>query len=131
VKAERTAERQEKERLREATVALRELERHQAAQQREQRRRAAEAQRSTAQRRAAEADVRTLAVQTRVADLERILLDRHKGFAVARARVEEIFRRDGADAFVAVLQRGLATSVYPEGLRGSSAALYRPEAREL
>jgi hypothetical protein len=73
----------------------------------------------------------TRAAQTRVAKLERILFDRSGHFATARAYLNGVFGRDGADGFVAVLRQGLATSAYPESFPCSSAALYRPEAREL
>jgi len=125
--AEKAARAAKQEELRQAAAAMRALKQYEAEQLREQRRRAAEA----VQRRVTEADAMTHAAEDRVGKLERILLDRSRHFATARGYLEGVFGRGGADGFVAVLRQGLATSVYPEGFPGSSAALYRSEAREL
>lgn len=119
-KAERLAAQQERER-----------QRQQAQAQREEQQRSAEDRRLAVQRRIAEAEFRTEALQRRVAELERLLLDRNRGLVVGSRRIEEVFNGQGSEAFVAALQQALATSVYPEGMHGSCAALYRPEAREL
>jgi len=106
---------------------VRALKQFEAEQLQAQRRRAAEA----VQRRVTEAETMTRAAQARVAKLERILLDRSRHFVTARSYLEGVLARDGAEGFVAVARQGLATSVYPEGFPGSSAVLYRSEAREL
>ena len=84
-----------------------------------------------AQRRLAEAQFRTDALAWRITQLERLILDRSRTLSSHRDLVEEAFIAEGPDAFVAALQQALATSDYPDGLRGSCRALYRPESREL
>jgi restriction system protein len=125
--ADNAARAAEQEELRQAAAAVRALKQYEAEQLREQRRRAAEA----VQRRVAEAEAMTRAAEARVAKLERIVLDRSRHFPTARSYLEGVFGRDGGEGFVSVLRQGLATSIYPEGFPGSSAALYRSEAREL
>ncbi len=83
------------------------------------------------ERRVAEAEVKTEAVQATVAAFERLLTDRSRHLAVHSRRAEAAFNADGPDAFVAAIQRALATSVYPDGLDGSCAAQYIPESLEL
>jgi restriction system protein len=119
-KAERLAAQQEKDQQRQA-----------AAQLREQERQGAEERRLAVQRRMAEAEFRTEAVRTQLAALEDLLQDRDRSLAARSHRVGETFSAHGPEPFVAALQLALATSVYPDGLHGSCAAMYRPEAREL
>ena len=85
----------------------------------------------TQEQRFAETEFRTEAVDTMVAAFERLLQDRHRHLTARRRRAEDAFNNQGPEAFVNEIQRALATSVYPDGLRGSCAAMYRPEAREL
>jgi len=85
----------------------------------------------TVERRVAEALFRTEAVRWRVTELERLVHDRPRPPSGYRHRIEEIFITEGPDAFVAALQRALATSVYPEGLQSSCRTAYRPDFREL
>jgi restriction system protein len=125
--AEKAARGAEQDELRQAEAAVRALKQYEAEQLREQRRQAAEA----VQRRVTEAEAMTRAAEVRVGKLERILSDRSRHFATARPYLEGMFDRDGAEEFVAVVRQGLGTSNYPEGFQGSSAALYRSEAREL
>ena len=66
-----------------------------------------------------------------VAAFERLLADRNRHLAAHSRRAEDAFNAHGPDAFVAAIQRALATSVYPDGLDGSCAAQYLPESREL
>jgi restriction system protein len=119
-KAERLAAQQERERQRQA-----------AAQAREQQEAEAELRRQAAQRRAAEAEFRTEAISRKVTEFDRLLLDRRRDLAAASISAEDAFNSRGSEAFVDVLQQALATSVYPDGLHGSCAAMFRPEAREL
>lgn len=79
----------------------------------------------------AEAEVRTEAVQATVAAFERLLADRSRHLAAYSRHAEAAFSAHGPEAFVAAVQRALATSVYPESLDGSCAAQYIPESREL
>jgi len=130
-KAERVAAQQEKDRERQTAAQVREQQRQQAEAQRGEQRRAVEERRLAAARRAAEAEFRTDAVQGRVAAFERLLQDRNRLPASQSRRAEEAFNAHGPEEFVAALQEALATSVYPDGLHGSCAAMYRPEAREL
>jgi restriction system protein len=88
-------------------------------------------QRRVRERRMAEAEFRTGAVRGQVAAFERLLLERNRNLAAESRRIEEIYNASGSDVFVATLQRALATSVYPDGLRGSCAATYQPEVGEL
>jgi restriction system protein len=83
------------------------------------------------QRRLAEAQFRTDALEWRVTQLERLIIDRSRALSSYRGPVENVFITEGQDAFVASLQRALATSVYPDGLHGSCRALYRPETHQL
>jgi restriction system protein len=125
--AERLAAQQEKEQQRQ----VREQQRQEAEARREEQRRAADERRLTTERRAAEAEFRTDAVRRQVAAYERLLQDRNRVLAAQSRQVEEALNAHGAGAFVAAVQEALATSIYPDGLRGSSAAMYRPEACEL
>jgi len=129
--AERAAAQREKVRQQKAAAAGRERQRQQAEASRTAQRSAAEDRRLMVQRRIAEAEFRTDAVLQQVAALERLLLDRDRGMARQDRRLEEIFNSQGSGAFVTALQDALATSAYPDGLHGSCAAMYRPEAREL
>jgi restriction system protein len=87
--------------------------------------------RQSAQRRAAEAEFRTEAITRQVAAFNQLLEDRSRDLVAASLSAEDAFNARGSDAFVDVIQGALATSVYPDGLHGSCAALFRPEAREL
>ena len=118
--AERLAAQQERERAR-----LR------AQAEREERQRVAEERRRAVGQRVAEAEFRTEAVARQVAALEGLLGGRKQNLAARSGRLERVFNAEGPEAFVAALQAALATSVYPEGMHGSCAAMYRPEAREL
>jgi restriction system protein len=109
----------------------RERQRLAAAQAREQQRREAEARRLATQRRVAEAELMTEAVHAKVAAFASLLRDRSHWLAALSRQTEEAFNAGGAEAFVDVFQRALATSVFPEGLDGSCAAQYVPEAGEL
>jgi len=109
----------------------RERQRQAATQAREQQRQEAEARRLAAQRRVAEAEVMTEAVHAKVAAFESLLHDRSHRLAAHSRRAEEAFNGLGAEALVDAIQRALATSVFPEGLYGSCAAQYVPEAGEL
>jgi restriction system protein len=129
--AERLAAQQEKERQRQAAAQVREQQRQHAEAQREEQRQAVEERRLAVQRRMAEAEFRTDAVHRQVVAFERLLQDRNRVLASQSRRVEEAFNTHGSEAFVAALQQALATSAYPDGLCGSCAAMYRPEAREL
>jgi restriction system protein len=129
--AERLAAQQNKERQWQAAAQVREQQRQKAEAKREEQRRAVEERRLGAARRVAEAEFRTDAVQRRVAAFERLLPDRNRGLASQSRRVEEAFNAQGSEEFVAALQLALASSAYPDGLHGSCAAMYRPEAREL
>ncbi|MGD0555115.1 MAG: restriction endonuclease [Streptosporangiaceae bacterium] len=119
-RAERLAAQEQRERERQATVDAR-----------EQQRRELEERRLAVQRRMAEAEFRTEAVQAKVAAFERLLLDRNRHLAGRSLHAEDAFNARGAEAFVNVIQRALATSVYPDGLEGSCAAQYISESREL
>ncbi|RZU72002.1 restriction system protein [Micromonospora kangleipakensis] len=119
-KAKRLADQQEKARQRQAANDVRELQRQQA-----------EERRLMGQRQVAEAEHRTEAVRQQLTALERLLESRSRELARKSRRAEEVFNAQGPAAFVAAVQRALATSDYPEGLHGSCAAMYRPEAREL
>ena len=126
----------EEERAAQAQLRQRQLEQRRAtAHQREQERQQAQAQREeqrrAGQQRIAEAELKTEAIHQAEDALSCLLLDRSRGLVMQSRAVEEAFNAYGSDALVAALQRALATSVYPEGLRGSCAAMYRPEAREL
>src|SRR6266566_2592850 len=130
-KAARLVAQREKERQQQAAAQLRDQQRQQAEAKRDEQRRAAEERRLAVERRMAEAEFRTDAVHSQVAALERLLRDRNRSLASESRRVEEAFNANGSDALVTAVQQALATSVYPDGLRGSCAAMFRPEAREL
>jgi restriction system protein len=126
-KAERLAAQLE----RQAAAQAREQQRQEAAERLDQQAREADRHRRTVERRVAEAEVRTEAVQATTSALEQLLTDRNRHLAAHSRRAEAAFNTDGPDAFVAAIQRALATSVYPDGLDGSCAAQYIPESREL
>jgi restriction system protein len=130
-KAERLAEQRKKERERQAAAQLREQQHRQAEVKREEQRRSTEDRRLAVQRRIAEAEFRTGAVQRQTAAFEQLLQDRNRSLAAQSRRAEETFNARGSGEFVAALQQALATSIYPDGLHGSCAAMFRPEAREL
>jgi len=129
--AARQAEQEERERERQAAAQAREQQRQAAAQVREQQRQEAEERRLAGQRRVAEAEVLTEAVHAKVAAFGRLLHDRNRRLAGHSRQAEDAFNVRGPEAFVAAVQRALATSVYPEGLDGSCAAQYVPESGEL
>ena len=83
------------------------------------------------QQRIAEAEFRTEAINRQIAAYERLLRDRNRGLTAESRRIEETFSADGPSLFVAAVQQALATSTYPDGLHGSCAAMFRPEAGEL
>jgi restriction system protein len=130
-KAERLAAQQHRERERRAAAEVRDQQRREAEERREQQSREADRRRGAVERRTAEAEVRTEAVRATISAFERLLADRNRHLAAHSRRAEDAFGADGAEAFVAAIQRALATSVYPEGLDGSCAAQYIPESREL
>jgi restriction system protein len=130
-KAERLAAQQEKERERQATDELRDEQRQQAAADREVRRRTTEEKQLAVRRRMAEAEFRTEEVQSTVAALEQLLVDRNRSLSAGSRGVEDAFNAHGPEALVAAVQQALASSVYPNGLHGSCAAMYRPEAAEM
>jgi restriction system protein len=136
--ARRQAEQAEQTRLqqaaqaeRKATQQQREEERQAAAAARADQQRAASERRATAERRAAEAEFLTSAVQVTIAAYDQLLGDRSRSLAARSRQVEEAFNAGGPDALVEAIQRALAMSVYPDGLDGSCAAKYIPEAAEL
>jgi restriction system protein len=63
--------------------------------------------------------------------LEGVLGHRTKGLAARRSDVEQTFNASGPEALTGAIQQALAASVYPEGLRGTCRAAYRPELREV
>jgi restriction system protein len=130
-KAERLAAQQAREQDRQAVAQTREQQQREAAERRDQQAREADRRRRAVERRVAEAEVKTEAVQATVAAFERLLAGRSRHLATYSRHAEAAFNADGPDAFVAAIQRALATSVYPDGLDGSCAARYIPESREL
>ena len=126
-KAERLAAQQQRERERLAAAEAREQQRREAAERREQQAREADRRRRAVERRIAEAEVRTEAVRATVAAFEGLLAGRSRHLAARSRRAEDAFNGGGPEAFVAAIQRALATSVYPDGLDGSCAAQYIPE----
>jgi restriction system protein len=83
------------------------------------------------ERKVAEAKFLTEAVQWRITEMESLLPDRSHTLSAYRHRIEDIFITEGPDAFVAALQRALATAAYPDGLQSSCRAAYQPDPREL
>jgi len=118
------AERQEAARQREAA-------RRAAAAEREEQQRAAAERRAAVERRVAEAEFLTSAAQATVTAFDRLLADRARSLAALSRQVEDAFNDGGPEALVDEIQRVLATSMYPDGLDGSCAAKYIPEAAEL
>jgi restriction system protein len=57
--------------------------------------------------------------------------DRNRRLTARSRQVEGAFNAGGPEALVDAVQKALATSAYPEGLDGSCAAKYVPEAAEL
>jgi restriction system protein len=129
--AERAAAQQERERERQAAAEARQHQRRSAEERREQQRREAERHRLAAEQRAAEAEFRTEAVRAQITAFERLLLHRNRYLAKRSRQAEDAFNVHGPEAFVEEVQRGLTTSVYPDGLDGSCAAQYLPESAEL
>ena len=105
--------------------------RQQAQAKRDEQQRPAGDWHLSAEQQMAEAAFRTEAVRSQVDGLGRLLQDRSRLLASRSRQVEAIFNSQGPEAFVAALQQELATSVYPHGMQGSCAAVYRPEVREL
>jgi hypothetical protein len=103
----------------------------QAQEKHKEQRRTADDWRLAVESGTAEAEFRTDAVRRQVDALERLLQDRNRLLTQRRHHVEAIFNAQGSEAFVAILQEELATSVYPYGMQGSFAAVYRSEVREL
>src|ERR1019366_1357007 len=127
----RLRQEQQGERNRQAAAEALKQQRPESGERREQQASEADRRRRTVERRSAEAEVKTEAMQATIAAFERLLTDRNRHLAAHSGRAEAAFGSDGAEAFVAAVQRALATSVYPEGLDGSCAAQYIPESREL
>ena len=116
---------------RQAAAQQREAARQAAATAREEQQRAAAERQAAAERRAAEAEFRTSAVEAKVASFDRLLTDRNRRLAARSRQVEDAFNGGGPEALVDAVQKALATSAYPEGLDGSCAAKYVPEAAEV
>lgn len=115
----------------EATRQERARQRREAEARRQDARRIAEEARRAVQQHLTEAEIRTEAVQQRDAAIDQLLLQRNRNLAPSSHQAEEVFNTRGPDEFVKLIQRALAASTYPEGLQGSCAAEFRPEAREL
>jgi restriction system protein len=130
-KRERAAAQAQKDAERERAAMLRDAQRRQAAADRERQQRTADERRQLIERRIAEAEFRTDALRRRVDSYASLLLDRTRGLATRAQSIDDAFRQTGSESLVAALQDSLARSNYPDGLRGSCAALYRAEAREL
>ena len=111
--------REEQQAERAAAQQQRERERQAAAEAREQQRQEAERRRRVAEQRAAEVEFSTEAVRVELAAYEGLLVGRNRNLAERSRRAEDAFNADGPEAFVDEVQRGLATSVYPDGLDGS------------
>jgi restriction system protein len=129
--AERAKQQQAAQAERQAAAQQREAARQAAATAREEHQRAASERQAAAERRAAEAEFRTSAVEAKVASFDRLLTDRNRRLAARSRQVEDAFNGGGPEALVDAVQKALATSAYPEGLDGSCAAKYVPEAAEL
>jgi restriction system protein len=129
--AERAAAQQQRETERQAAAEAREQQRRDAEERREQQSQEAERRRRVAEQRAAEVEFSTEAVRVKIAAYEGLLVGRNRNLAEHSRRAEDAFNADGPEAFVQEVQRGLATSVYPDGLDGSCAAQYLPESAEL
>lgn len=129
--AERARQQQAAQAERQAAAQQREAARQAAATAREEQQRAAAEKRAAAERRAAEAEFRTSAVEAKIAAFDQLLADRNRRLAARSRQVEDAFNGGGPEALVDAVQKALATSAYPEGLEGSCAAKYVPEAAEL
>jgi restriction system protein len=129
--AERAKQQQAAQAERQAAAQQREAARQAAATAREEQQRAASERRAAAERRAAEAEFRTSAVEAKVAAFDQLLTDRNRRLAARSRQIEDAFNAAGPEALVDAVQKALATSAYPEGLDGSCAAKYVPEAAEL
>ena len=70
-------------------------------------------------------------MEAKVAAFGQLLADRNRRLAARSRQIEDAFNGGGPEALVDAVQKALATSVYPEGLDGSCAAKYVPEAAEL
>ena len=130
-KREREPAQAQKDAERLYAAMLRDAQRQQAAADRQRQQQAAEDRRQLVERRVAEGEVRTEALRRQVDSYARLLLDRAGNLVARSPAIEDAFRSSGSDALVLALQECLAASDYPDGLRGSCAALFRPEAREL
>ncbi len=130
-KAKRLAAEKKRERERQAAAQLREQQRKQMEAQRAEKLRLAEERQRTVQQWIAEAEFRTEAISKQITAYERLLRARNRSFTMESHRTEDAFNAHGPAAFVAAVQQALATSVYPDGLYGSCAAMFRPEAGEL
>jgi restriction system protein len=130
-RADRARQQQGAEAARRAAQQEREAARQAAAQARNERQSAADAKRATVERRTAEAEFRSSAVQVTLAALDRLLTDRNRSLAALSRQAEDAFNTGGPEALVDATQRALASSLYPDGLDGSCAAKYIPEAAEL
>jgi restriction system protein len=129
--AERAKQQQAAQSERLAAQRQREAARRTAVAAREEQQRASAERRATAERRAAEAEFRASAVHARISALDRLLTDRSRHLAARSRQVEDAFNTGGPEALVGAVQKALATSIYPDGLDGSCAAKYIPEAAEL
>ena len=130
-RAERARQQQEAQEERRAAQQEREAARQAAAAARDEKQRAATEKRAAAERRAAEAEFRSSAVQATISAFDQLLTDRSRHLTALSRQAEEAFNAGGPEDLVEATQRALATSVYPDGLDGSCAARYIPEAAEL
>jgi restriction system protein len=128
---EQEQQRQAAQAVRQAAAQQREAARQAAASLREEQQRVVSERRAAAERRVVEAEFLTSAAQTTIAAFDRLLADRCRSLAALSRQVEDAFNAGGPEALVEEIQRALATSVYPDGLDGSCAAKYIPEAAEL
>jgi len=129
--AEQEQQRQAAQAERQAAAQQREAARQAAASLRQEQQRVVSERRAAAERRVVEAEFLTSAAQATIAAFDRLLADRCRSLAALSRQVEDAFNAGGPEALVEEIQRALATSVYPDGLDGSCAAKYIPEAAEL
>jgi restriction system protein len=120
---------------RSADQRQREEQRRRAAEERAASQRAAAAKREAEQqehaRKIAEAEFRTEAIRAKIADFERLLINRNRPAWSSTLELEAALVNGSPSAFVERLQHVLAQSRYPEGLTGRVAARYNPDSREL
>jgi len=128
---EQEKQRQAAQAERQAAAQQREAARQAAAAAREEQQRLASERRTATDRRIAEAEFLTSAAQATVTAFDRLLADRSRSLAALSRQVEDAFNAGGPDALVDKIQQALATSIYPDGLDGSCAAKYIPEAAEV